>query len=70
MSNNHDPLRRWMPLILSIITFATVFSAGPLLFPDRLIKMDGRPDKKKWALAAGGGAAAALAGTYAVQAFI
>lgn len=45
---------RWMPLSVAAVTFVTVFSAGPLLLPSRLLKpSNGKPDKAKWVLAAG-----------------
>ncbi|KAK9827201.1 hypothetical protein WJX74_010114 [Apatococcus lobatus] len=57
-------LRKWLPLLAAAATFATVFSAGPILLPYTFLNEDGRPDKRQWAMAAGAGASLALALVY------
>lgn len=61
---------RWMPLGVAALTFVTIFSAGPLLLPTRLTKVeDGKPDKAKWALAAGSCACSVFVLIHAYQMF-
>ncbi len=62
-------LHKWFPLLVAAVTFATIFSAGPLLLPGRFAKEDGRPDKTRWVLAAGAGASGALVLIYVVRYF-
>ena len=62
-------MQKWLPLLVAATTFAAVFSAGPLLAPGRFLREDGRPDKLKWALAAGGTASVVLVGVYAARSF-
>lgn len=56
-----------MPVIVAAVVFSCIFSAGPLVMPARFAKDDGRPDKFKWLMVAGGGGAAALLTMYAIR---
>ena len=64
-------LRRWLPLLAAAVTFASIFSAGPLLLPHTFRNDEsGRPDKQRWAVAAGAGAVAVLSAVALAQVFM
>lgn len=61
-------MTKWMPAGISVLVLGMVFSAGPLLFQDRFLKEDGRPDKLKWAIVAVVVSGIAFAGIHAARA--